>query len=223
MQLQAVGLVHIAQQCFFLCDGRLLARFGDFGPLHQFGRLVAQKAPVRPQAAVAGVLFLLGPAAPALGAARGLAQPGDVLFQPFVFRAFAVVLHAFVFLPDGEIPLHHGDVTAVQYQHMVGAAVQQVSVVGNQDISPFLRQIFTQKAVTLGHSVGHPAEQAVHGLGGLSLLVPGQVAPLQHGLCVFRNGHIVSLLQLYSNTRYCTRMKESCQYFVPCRGDRKLL
>jgi hypothetical protein len=78
-------------------------------------------------------------------------------------------------------------------------------------------------AVTLGHSVGHPAEQAVHGLGGLSLLVPGQVAPLQHGLCVFRNGHIVSLLQLYSNTRYCTRMKESCQYFVPCRGDRKLL
>ena len=150
MQLQAVGLVHIAQQCFFLCDGRLLARFGDFGPLHQFGRLVAQKAPVRPQAAVAGVLFLLGPAAPALGAARGLTQPGDVLFQPFVFRAFAVVLHAFVFLPDGEIPLHHGDVTAIQYQHMVGAAVQQVSVVGNQDISPFLRQIFTQKAASSG-------------------------------------------------------------------------
>lgn len=33
---------------------------------------------------------------------------------------------------------------------MVGAAVQQVSVVGNQDISPFLRQIFTQQAASSG-------------------------------------------------------------------------
>ncbi len=96
------------------------------------------------------MLFPLGPAAPALGAARGLAQPGDVLFQPFVFRAFTLVLQAFVFLPGGEIPLHHGDVAAVQHQHMVGAAVQQISVVGNQDISPFLRQIFTQKAASSG-------------------------------------------------------------------------
>ena len=49
-------------------------------------------------------------------------------------------------------------------------------------------------AVALGHCVGYPAEEPVHRLGGIPVLVPGQVAPLQHCLGVFRNGHILSLL-----------------------------
>ena len=100
VELQLLRLLDVFQQGGFGLYGLLPAGLGGLGALHHLGGLVADVAPVGPQAGVpAALLGGLNPVRPGGGAPGGVLQPADLLFQLRVLRQLKRVLPLPVFIP----------------------------------------------------------------------------------------------------------------------------
>ena len=138
--------LQVLQQLLLLLHCLLPAALDGFGPLHQLGRLVAHKAPVRRlgPGLVHAELTLLRPVRPAGGTAGGLRQPPDVLLQLLLPGQLEGVLPPAVLPPGGEIPPLDLNIGPVDGQNMVHTLVQERPVMGYQQKSPLPGQIAPQ-------------------------------------------------------------------------------
>ena len=68
-------------------------------------------------------------------------KPADILLQPLIFLHLKLILTVLVLLPAGKIPPLHLNVAAVNREDVIDTAVEEGTVMGNQDKAPLAFEI----------------------------------------------------------------------------------